>query len=252
MIEAADRSVLQYALVAAVAFVASVLGGVSGHGTGLLLPPVLIPIIGPQAVVPVIGLASILTNISRATAYRDQIELKKAGLVLASALPFAPIGAYAYTWLSGPAITLLIGCMIIILVSARRLLARRKTILPPAGLAASSMGYGLMVGGTAGSGVFLISILLAAGLSGGAVIATDAGVSFLLGIAKTAVFQTSGFLPAPLWIMAVLIGVAAIPGAFIARKLTYRLSDVQHVMILDAVVIFGGALVVFEALQASN
>ncbi|MGR6432905.1 TSUP family transporter [Rhizobium sp. PAMB 3174] len=250
MTEMAGASIYQYALVAAVAFFASILGGVSGYGTGLLLPPVLIPIIGAQAVVPVIGLASILTNLGRLAAYRDKIEWKKAGLVLAAALPFTPLGAYAYTWLSGTAVTMLIGCMIIILVPARRVLARRKAVLPPAGLAAASAGFGLMVGGTAGSGVFLISILLAAGLSGASVIATDAGVSFLLGIAKTAVFQASGFLPSAMWIMSILIGVCAIPGAFVARRLTRRMSDLHHVYLLDAVVIFGGALIVVEAFRA--
>jgi hypothetical protein len=43
-----------------------------------------------------------------------------------------------------------------------------------------------------GSGVVLLSILLAAGLQGPAVIATDAGISLVLGIAKTLIF-----LPAP-------------------------------------------------------
>ncbi len=46
-----DVTVLQYALVAAVAFLAAAVGGVAGYGTGLLLPPILLPIVGPQAVV---------------------------------------------------------------------------------------------------------------------------------------------------------------------------------------------------------
>jgi uncharacterized membrane protein YfcA len=151
---------------------------------------------------------------------------------------------------SGPAVAALIGCMLIVLVPARRLLRRHVGTLPPSGFAAASAGYGLMVGGTAGSGVFLISILLAAGLTGSAVIATDAGVSVLLGAVKSAVFLQAGYLPFDMWVMALLIGICAIPGAFVARKLTYRLSDAQHVLGLDGVVVLGGVLIVIEALAA--
>jgi uncharacterized membrane protein YfcA len=89
-------NLVQYAIVAAVSFAASVIGGVSGYGTGLLLPPILIPIIGPQAVVPVIGLSAVLTNLGRFVAYRTNIDRRKALMVLA--LPLTLVGAYAYTW----------------------------------------------------------------------------------------------------------------------------------------------------------
>ena len=49
--------------------------------------------------------------------------------------------------------------------------------------------------------------------------------------------------------MAVLIGVCAIPGAFIARALTRRMSLSTHAYILDAVVVIGGMLLVIQALR---
>jgi uncharacterized membrane protein YjjP (DUF1212 family) len=42
----ADISLWQLALVAAVAFFASLVGGVSGYGTGALMPLVLVPLVG--------------------------------------------------------------------------------------------------------------------------------------------------------------------------------------------------------------
>jgi uncharacterized protein len=66
---------------------------------------------------------------------------------------------------------------------------------------------------------------------------------------KTLVFQTAGALPWSSWIMAVLMGVCALPGAFIARALTRRISLSTHAYILDAVVIIGGVLLVVQALR---
>ena len=55
----ADVSLAQLALVAGVAFFASVVGGVSGYGTGALMPLVLVPLVGPAPVVPIIAISAL-------------------------------------------------------------------------------------------------------------------------------------------------------------------------------------------------
>ena len=247
---AMDVTLLQYALVGAAALLAAIIGGVAGYGTGLLLPPVLIPLIGAEAVVPVIGLSALVTNGSRLVAFREHLDWRRTGIVSLFALPFSALGAYGYTLLSGPGAMLLIGAVLIVLVPARRLMARRRGHLGDAGLGLASAGYGLLVGGTSGSGVFLISMLLAAGLSGMAVIATDAAISLPVGIVKSAVFLWQGALPWPAWVMAGVIGLCAIPGAFVARRLTARLPLAAHAWILDGVVLLGGGLIVVQGLRS--
>jgi hypothetical protein len=46
----------------------------------------------------------------------------------------------------------------------------------------------------------------------------------------------------------VLIGLAAFPGAFVAKRLVDRLSLRAHVAVLDAVVLAGGGAMVLGAL----
>ncbi len=243
-------AIAQYLLVAVVSFAASLLGGVTGYGTGLLLPPVLLPIVGAEAVVPIISLSALATNASRVVAFRPYFARDKAVLVAAVALPSCILGAYGYTRLSGAGVTLLIGAALIALVPLRRLLRRWHGVLGRRGLATAGLGYGLLTGSTSGAGVVLLSILLAAGLNGPAVIATDAGISLVLGLAKVAVFQTAGALPLTSWIMAGLIGACAWPGAFVAKRLTRGLSHQSHAAILDGVVILGGTLLVAQGLKA--
>lgn len=248
---AGDVTLLDYGLVALVAFIAAIIGGVTGYGTGLLLPPVLVPLIGAQAVVPVIAVSALMTNASRLVAFRRFFDQPRALLVTICAVPFCLIGAYFYTLLSGAHVAMLIGVVLILLVPARRILGRLHGHLPNKGVAAAGAAYGLLVGGTTGSGVVLLSILLAAGLQGPAVIATDAGISLVIGAVKTLVFQSAGMLPLSSWIMAAVIGVAALPGAFIARRLAHRLSLKAHTNILDAVVILGGAILIVQAVIGS-
>lgn len=246
-----DLTLGQCVLVGATAFAAAVVGGIAGYGTGLLLPPILVPIIGAEAVVPVISLSALLTNSSRLIAFWSSFDAKKAALVVTAALPTCVLGAYGYTELSGANVTILIGVLLIALVPLRRHVNRFRGHLQTQGILIASSAYGILVGGTSGSGVILLSILLATGLQGASVIATDAGISLILGVVKTAVFQATDDLTFPLWWMALLIGICATPGAFIAKRLSFRLSSSVHTAILDGVVVLGGVMLVVQGFRAA-
>ena len=90
-------------------------------------------------------------------------------------------------------------------------------------------------------------LLMAAGLEGAAVIATDAAISIGIGIAKVAVFGIAGAVGAREIVIALIIGGVAFPGAFLAKALVARLPLHVHTAILDAVVIGGGAVMMFNA-----
>jgi membrane protein YqaA with SNARE-associated domain len=49
----AQLSFIELGLIAAMAAVASIIGGVAGYGTGALMPLVLVPIVGAEPVVPI-------------------------------------------------------------------------------------------------------------------------------------------------------------------------------------------------------
>lgn len=244
-----DVGLLQYALVAATAFAASTIGGITGYGGGLLLPLVLVPIVGAQALVPIIGISALFTNTSRVVAFRSQVDRRLAGVVILFSLPTCVLGAYGFTLLSGPGAALLIGTMLVVLVPARRLLARLKIRLRRPGVAGASAVYGVLGGGTTGAGVVLLSILMMAGLQGRAVVATDALVSIATGIVKTASFQAFGALPLESWVMAAVVGVAGTPGAFLAKRLTENLSLRVHNAFLEIAIMAGGLILIAQGLR---
>ena len=243
-----DLSVPQLALIAAVAVLTSIIGGLAGYGTGALMPLVLVPIVGPEPVVPIVALSALLTNTSRAAAFRASIDWWRAAVILVAATPTCVLGAWGFTTLNGREIMILIGLMMLASVPLRRLALHHGFTLKDRPLAAASALWGVIVGGTTGAGIILLSMLLAAGLQGAAVIATDAAISVVVGIVKVAVFGVAGVVGAREVAIALLIGLAAFPGAFVAKRLVDRLPLRAHIAILDAVVAAGGGAMVVGAL----
>ena len=243
----ADISLLQLLLVAGIALFAAVVGGLAGYGTGALMPLVLVPMIGAEPVVPIIAISSIFTNLGRAVAYFRYADRRRALIVIAAAALTTALGAFGYTRLSNSGATLVIGTMLISSVPLRRLLKRRDIRIGDGGLGVGAAGYGVVVGGTSGSGVILLSLLMAAGLEGAAVIATDAVISMATSVIKISVFGLAGVVTAQVIAFALLIGIVALPGAFLAKVFVERMPIRLHTAILDAAVTAGGGVMIFEA-----
>src|SRR5260221_14324586 len=138
--------------------------------------------------------------------------------------------------------------MLILSVRLRRLLKYHGVKFGDAGLAFGAVGYGVVVGGTSGSGVILLSLLMASGVEGAAVIATDAAISVVTSVIKISVFGLAGVVTAQVLAFALLIGAIAIPGAFLARAFVERMPVHIHTAILDVAVITGGMVMIFSAL----
>ncbi len=236
-------------IVACVTLFASVVGGVAGYGTGALMPLVLVPMVGPEPVVPIIAISALFTNVGRVAAFFTHVDVRRALIVIAAASLTCVIGAYAYTRLSGVGAALVIGSMLILSVPLRRLARRKALTLNDNGLAVGAAGFGLVVGGTTGSGAILLSLLMAAGLEGAAVIATDAAITVVVGLVKVVTFGVNGAVTAQVVAFGLLIGAIAFPGGFLAKALLQRLPIRVHTVMLDAVIILGGVVMIAAALR---
>src|SRR5579875_133613 len=109
----ADLSLWQLVLVAGVAFAASLLGGVTGYGTGALMPLVLVPLVGAAPVVPIIAISSLLSNAGRMSAFLRYVDWRRSLIVVVCAVPTCVLGAWGYAHLSGAGAALVIGSMLI-------------------------------------------------------------------------------------------------------------------------------------------
>jgi hypothetical protein len=98
-------------------------------------------------------------------------------------------------------------------------------------------------------GAELLSLLMASGLEGAAVIATDAVISVVTGLIKISVFGLAGVVTAQVLAFALLIGAIAIPGAFLAKAFVERMPVHIHTAILDAAVMVGGVVMTTATLR---
>lgn len=228
-------------LVAAVALAASILGGLSGYGTGLVLPIFVAPVVGVANVIPVMAVGMAISNGSRVVAFWRDIAWPDARRLLLLGLPTCIAGAWGYTLLPTRGIALALGAFLVLSVPLRRLLRRVAWRLGRPGEIAAGAMFGVLDGAMTGTGVVLIAILMAAGVGGPALIATDAIVSLVMGMAKIATFGTLARLDAELALAGLLIGACTVPGAFIARWLLAHVPARIHAAFMEAVVLAGGA-----------
>ena len=236
----ADIDVATFAFVGAIAFLASVLGGVSGYGVGLILPIFLAPVVGVAGVVPAMAVSMAITNLGRVLAFRRELDWRRAGWALLGAVPFCVLSAYVYTLLPVAGIALVLGLCLVGSVPLRRALDRAGWRIGPAGIVVGGATYGLFVGSMSGLGAIVLATLMAAGLEGAALIGTDAVVSLATNIVKVLVFGTRASLDLELATAGLLMGLCTIPGAFAGRWLLQRFPMRVHTGLMDALVLLGG------------
>ena len=215
-----------------------------------LMPLILVPMVGAAPVVPIIAISAMFTNSARVLAFRRLLEPRRALIAVVCALPTCILGAWLYTLLSGRGAALVIGTSLIATVPLRRLLKRRGHRLGEKGYAAAAAGWGIVVGGSTGAGVILLSLLMASGLEGAAVIATDAAVSIGDGRRQDRRVRPSpGVLTPKVLVIALLISAVAFPCTFLAKLIVERMPVHVHTACSMLVVLIGGAVMISSALR---
>jgi len=226
---------------------AAVVGAVGGFGTGVILTAALTPIIGVKAVIPVLAVAGVIINSGRFWFYRESLDRRAVAIALAAALPFLVLGAWLYAVLDARSVGTVLGAVVIASVPARRILHHRSMVLGTPGLAVGAGIWGLASGLASGTGMILVSTLLGAGLTGQAVLATDALATIAFDLCKAALFHKFDLLDEPSLVAGVLIGIATIPGSAFGKWLVTRMHARLHIVFMEALILAGGAFMLWHA-----
>jgi uncharacterized membrane protein YfcA len=234
--------------VALAAYAASIVGGLAGYGTNLLMPLALVPVVGAAAAIPILAVSGVCNNAARLAVFRDRVEWRPVLPLTLAAICTCFVGAWLFTLLSGPQAALLLGVALLTMVPLRRWLKGRRLELGTGGIVALGALYGLVTGGTPGGGIVLVAALAALGLAPQSVVATDAAVSLVVGLVKVATFQALDELPAASWLLALAIGAIAVPGVMTARWLAARIGAAIQTTLLDIAILTGGALLALRGL----
>ena len=93
----------------------------------------------------------------------------------------------------------------------------------------------------------MIPALLGAGLTGMAVLGTDAVIGLATLVTKAVVFSSFDVLTPQLLLIGCLLGVCMIPGTYLARWLVLRTPLHVHVVAMEGVVVFGACSFLWSA-----
>jgi uncharacterized membrane protein YfcA len=243
----AEIGVAQVALLAAVAFVAATVSGMSGVGGGLRMAIFIAPVVGVKAVVPTVGIATLIAHVVRVWVYRQHVVLWPALVMLLGAVPATIASARLYDALPADVIAVIHGIFLLASIPLRRLMAKRELRFGARSLGLIGAIYGFLAGTTIGGGILVIPALLGAGLAGMALLATDALIGLTIQTVKAAVFGGFDVLTPRLLLIGCLLGACMIPGTYLARWLIVRTPLQVHVVAMEVIVALGAGSFLWRA-----
>src|ERR1700754_2523604 len=185
---------LDYAFVLIVGVFAGTIGGVIGTGSSIILLPVLVFVFGPLQAVPIMAVASMLVNFSRAVAWWREIDWRVFLAYTLPAIPAAALGARTLIQLPPALIDTLLGIFFLAMIPGRRVLDARGWRASTWQLAVAGAAIGFLTGIVLSTGPLSVPVFAAAGLFKGALLATEAAASLFIYITKVTTFERLGAL----------------------------------------------------------
>lgn len=216
----------------------SAVHGATGVAGGFLMAALLAPLIGVQAVVPVMTVMMLVSHSSRAMLNRSEINWQAFRLVIVPATPFIVLSAYLYKDLPVALIGFLMGVVIIASIPLRRLGTRFGTTAPRT-LGVMGGVYGLLSGASIGPGMLITPFLLGFGLRREHFVATLAAIAFITNIGRFTVYSSTSLYDWSGIFLGALIGALTIPGNWLGRSVLRRLSTQTHLVIVEAFSVVG-------------
>lgn len=237
-----------YLSIMAVCFVASALSGMSGMGGGVIISIFIAPIVGIEAVVPLLSISMLMANAARVWVYFEALNWGLSWRLIATAVPGVICGSLLYVSVQIGVIGLVLGVVLILSVPLRRWLNKCKIDVSNSTLTAFGFPYGFLGGTSVGSGMLIIPMLLGVGLAGPALLATDALVAVALNTAKIIVFRRFDALELELMFLGVIMGLCTVPGTWLASRIMARTDLRVHTVLMEVLVIIGGAAFIYQGL----
>jgi uncharacterized membrane protein YfcA len=229
---------------------AGTLGGVIGFGSSIVLMPVLVILYGPREAVPIMAVAALLANASRALVWWRDVDWRAFAAYSAAGVPAAALGASTLLTIPQRWIEITMGVFFLAVIPARRWLARHHLRINLWQLALAGALVGYITGIVVSTGPINAPFFLALGLVKGAYLATEALGSLALYASKAIVFRSFGALPADIFSKGLVIGSSLMVGSFVAKRLVLKLRAEQFSMLIEGLLLVSGLTMLGAALLA--
>jgi uncharacterized protein len=225
----------------AAAFVLALLSAVAGFGGGALLLPVFTALFGLRAAVPMLTLAQLSSNGSRAWLNRRELRWPLVGWFALGAVPLAVAGAVLLAHAPLAPLKRLLGAFLLAVVVWRRLNPhpRKPADATFVGIGAAS-GLGSALLGSVGP--LTAPFFLAYGLTRAAYIGTEAASALTMHLTKVAAYGAGDLLTGRILLYGAALTPATLAGAWVGKRVVGRISDRTFVWLVEAGLVVAGVL----------
>ncbi|HET7921311.1 MAG TPA: sulfite exporter TauE/SafE family protein, partial [Gammaproteobacteria bacterium] len=178
-----------------VSFIAATLAAVAGFGGAAVLLPVLVWIFGIREAIPILTVAQLIGNSSRAWFNRRELDLRVVAWFALGGVPMALIGGLLFARAPLAMLTRILGVFLILIAVWRH--ARPHPLWRPSAPAFAGIGAGAsFLSALLGSvGPLMAPFFLAFGLVKGAYIGTEALATVVMHVSKLFAYGHADILP---------------------------------------------------------
>ncbi|MGE5390206.1 MAG: sulfite exporter TauE/SafE family protein [Deltaproteobacteria bacterium] len=219
--------------------IAAIIAAVAGFGGSVILLPLVVHLFGIKAAVPILTVAQLFGNASRAWFGRHTIDWPVVGYFCLGCIPSAIIGAAMFSSLQANWLKTGLGVFLLFTLIYRH--SGLKPVhmrLPYFTLLGAVFGWLSAVVGTVGP--LVAPFFLDYGLAGSAYIASEAMTAVVMHITKGIVYSRYALLGWDTLIVGLSMGLVMVFGSYAGKKIVDRLPRVWFIRIVEAMVLLAG------------
>ena len=222
------------------ALLGSLVGGVAGFGTGIIMLPLVAWVLGVRAAVPVLTVTMTIGNLSRIWWSRGEVDRAVVLRFALGAVPATALGTMLYVGAPAEWFGRFVGVFLIASVPLRRILSTdffrmRLRYFPVLGAV-----VGLVSGLVVTTGPLNTPFFLAYGLRRGAYLGTESICAMAMHLSRGAALARYALLTWETFAVGAVLGATMFAGSWFGRRLLDRMSDRFFLGIVEVLLVLMG------------
>lgn len=227
-------------------FVTATLAGITGFGGSTLLLPYAATVFGLEFAIPMLGIASLIGNSSRAWINRKEISADVIKYYTLGCIPFAIVGSIIFASTSGDFLMRPLGVLLILIVVLQHSPGTKLRELGARWFVAVGGGSGLLSGLIGTTGPFVAPFFLAAGLCRASYVGTEAASAVILNLTRTASYAGLSVMSWQIVVAGLAMGAVMIAGSLLGKRIVKCIPKRKFVMIVEILLVVSGIQFMFS------
>ena len=231
---------LGWVVLLAGALLGSLVGGVAGFGTGIIMLPLVAWVLGLRAAVPVLTVTMAIGNLARIWWCRGEVDGAVVLRFALGAVPATALGTMLYVGAPSEWLGRFVGLFLIASVPLRRVLAMDFFRMRLSHFPALGAAVGLISGLVVTTGPLNTPFFLAYGLRRSAYVGTEAVCAMVMHLSRGAALARYALLTWETFAVGALLGATMFAGSWVGRRLLDRMSDRVFLSIIEVLLLLMG------------